>query len=53
MLTAPARSISLILGLDWGSYAPTTGPMIDIKVVTAFLVEAGSVGALLCGEGRV
>lgn len=44
-------------GLNWGVYAaktgPIIGPIIGMEVVTAFFVEAGFIGILLYGEGRV
>jgi len=44
-------------GLDWGSFAgktgPIMGPILGMEVVTAFFVEAGFIGVLLYGEGRV
>ena len=44
-------------GLDWGPFAvktgPIMGPILGMEVVTAFFVEAGFIGVLLYGEGRV
>lgn len=44
-------------GLNWGVYArltgPIIGPIIAMEVVTAFFVEAGFIGVLLYGDGRV
>ncbi len=48
--------ISFEMGLNWGVYAAETGPIvapiIGMEVVTAF-VEAGFIGILLYGDGRV
>ncbi len=45
------------LGLNWGSYAravgPILGPIICLEALTAFFLEAGFIGILLYGEGRV
>ena len=45
------------LGLNWGNYAravgPILGPMICMEALTAFFLEAGFIGILLYGEGRV
>jgi hypothetical protein len=45
------------LGLNWGNYAravgPILGPIICIEALTAFFLEAGFIGILLYGEGRV
>jgi cytochrome d ubiquinol oxidase subunit I len=45
------------LGLNWGSYAravgPILGPIICMEALTAFFLEAGFIGILLYGEGRV
>jgi hypothetical protein len=45
------------MGLNWGPYAaktgPVIGPIIGMEVVTAFFVEAGFIGVLLYGDGRV
>jgi cytochrome d ubiquinol oxidase subunit I len=44
-------------GLNWGVFAaktgPIMGPILGMEVVTAFFVEAGFIGILLYGEGRV
>ncbi|WP_137824800.1 cytochrome ubiquinol oxidase subunit I [Brevibacterium sp. 2SA] len=44
-------------GLNWGVFAretgPIIGPIIAMEVVTAFFVEAGFIGVLLYGDGRV
>lgn len=49
--------ITFEMGLNWGSYAaqtgPIIGPIIGMEVVTAFFVEAGFIGILLYGDGRV
>jgi cytochrome bd ubiquinol oxidase subunit I len=49
--------ITFELGLNWGIYAaktePIIGPIVGMKVVTAFFVEAGFIGILLYGDGRV
>jgi cytochrome d ubiquinol oxidase subunit I len=45
------------LGLNWGNYSrtvgPILGPMICMEALTAFFLEAGFIGILLYGEGRV
>jgi cytochrome d ubiquinol oxidase subunit I len=45
------------MGLNWGVYAartgPIIGPIVGMEVVTAFFVEAGFIGILLYGDGRV
>ena len=45
------------MGLNWGIFAaetgPVVGPIMGMEVVTAFFVEAGFVGILLYGDGRV
>jgi cytochrome bd ubiquinol oxidase subunit I len=45
------------LGLNWGHYAravgPILGPIICLEALTAFFLEAGFIGILLYGEGRV
>ena len=45
------------MGLNWSTYASQTGPIIapiiGMEVVTAFFVEAGFIGILLYGDGRV
>jgi cytochrome bd ubiquinol oxidase subunit I len=49
--------ITFQMGLNWGVYAAQTGPIIapiiGMEVVTAFFVEAGFIGVLLYGDGRV
>jgi cytochrome bd ubiquinol oxidase subunit I len=49
--------ITFEMGLNWGVYAAETGPIvapiIAMEVVTAFFVEAGFIGVLLYGDGRV
>jgi cytochrome d ubiquinol oxidase subunit I len=49
--------ITFQMGLNWGGYAAQTGPIIapiiGMEVVTAFFVEAGFIGVLLYGDGRV
>jgi len=49
--------ITFEMGLNWGPYAAQTGPIvapiIGMEVVTAFSVEAGFIGVLLYGDGRV
>jgi cytochrome bd ubiquinol oxidase subunit I len=49
--------ITFEMGLNWGIYAAQTGPVIapiiGMEVVTAFAVEAGFIGILLYGDGRV
>jgi cytochrome d ubiquinol oxidase subunit I len=49
--------ITFEMGLNWGTYAAQTGPIIapiiGMEVVTAFFVEAGFIGVLLYGDGRV
>jgi cytochrome d ubiquinol oxidase subunit I len=44
-------------GLNWGVFAaktgPIMGPILGMEVVTAFFTEAGFIGVLLYGEGRV
>jgi cytochrome d ubiquinol oxidase subunit I len=45
------------LGLNWGNYAravgPILGPIICLEALTAFFLEAGFIGILVYGEGRV
>jgi cytochrome d ubiquinol oxidase subunit I len=45
------------MGLNWGIYGaktgPIIGPIVGMEVVTAFFVEAGFIGVLLYGDGRV
>jgi cytochrome d ubiquinol oxidase subunit I len=49
--------ITFELGLNWGVFAakagPIQGPLLGMEVVTAFFVEAGFIGVLLYGDGRV
>jgi cytochrome bd ubiquinol oxidase subunit I len=49
--------ITFEFGLDWGPFGhatgPVLGPIIGMEVVTAFFVEAGFIGIMLYGEGRV
>ena len=49
--------ITFEMGLNWGTYAaktgPIIGPIVGMEVVTAFFVEAGFIGILLYGDGRV
>jgi cytochrome d ubiquinol oxidase subunit I len=49
--------ITFEFGLDWGVFAsktgPVIGPIIGMEVVTAFFVEAGFIGVMLYGDGRV
>ena len=44
-------------GLNWGVYARDVGPIIGViigmEVATAFFLEAGFIGIMLYGEGRV
>jgi cytochrome d ubiquinol oxidase subunit I len=44
-------------GLNWGSYAHEVGPIVGVligmEVATAFFLEAGFIGIMLYGEGRV
>ncbi|MBF9066687.1 cytochrome ubiquinol oxidase subunit I [Streptacidiphilus fuscans] len=44
-------------GLNWGIYAHAVGPVIGVtigmEVITAFFLEAGFIGIMLYGEGRV
>src|SRR3989440_3731346 len=44
-------------GLNWAGYANATGPIlgvtISMEVITAFFLEAGFIGIMLYGEGRV
>ncbi len=45
------------MGMDWGVFGsktgPIIGPIIGMEVVTAFFVEAGFIGVMLYGDGRV
>jgi cytochrome d ubiquinol oxidase subunit I len=49
--------ITFEMGLNWGKYAAQTGPIIapilGMEVVMAFAVEAGFIGVVLYGDGRV
>jgi cytochrome bd ubiquinol oxidase subunit I len=49
--------VTFEMGLNWGVYGaktgPIIGPIIGMEVVTAFFVEAGFIGVLLYGDGRV
>jgi len=49
--------ITFQFGLNWGRFAhatgPILGPIIGMEVVTAFFVEAGFIGIMLYGDGRV
>jgi cytochrome d ubiquinol oxidase subunit I len=49
--------ITFQFGLNWGVYAartgPVIGPIVGMEVATAFFVEAGFIGVLLYGDGRV
>jgi cytochrome d ubiquinol oxidase subunit I len=49
--------ITFELGLNWGPFANATGPVlapiIGMEVVTAFFLEAGFIGVVLYGDGRV
>ena len=49
--------ITFEFGLNWGPFAhatgPVLGPIIGMEVVTAFFVEAGFIGIMLYGDGRV
>ncbi|MEY9968517.1 cytochrome d ubiquinol oxidase subunit I [Streptacidiphilus sp. MAP12-16] len=44
-------------GLNWGVYAHAVGPVIGVtigmEVITAFFLEAGFIGVMLYGDGRV
>jgi cytochrome d ubiquinol oxidase subunit I len=44
-------------GLNWGPFAHDVGPIIGViiamEVVTAFFLEAGFLGLLVYGEGRI
>lgn len=45
------------LGLNWGGYAREVGPvlgvLITMEALTAFFLEAGFIGIMLYGDGRV
>src|SRR5947209_4398289 len=49
--------ITFELGLNWGVYAHAVGPIVGViismEVITAFFLEAGFLGIMLYGEGRV
>jgi cytochrome d ubiquinol oxidase subunit I len=49
--------ITYEFGLDWGPFAqatgPILGPIVGMEVVTAFFLEAGFIGVMLYGDGRV
>jgi cytochrome d ubiquinol oxidase subunit I len=49
--------VTFELGLNWGIFAaqtgPIEGPLLGMEVVTAFFVEAGFIGLLLYGDGRI
>jgi cytochrome bd ubiquinol oxidase subunit I len=49
--------ITFQMGLNWGVFGaktgPIIGPIIGMEVVTAFFVEAGFIGIMLYGDGRV
>jgi cytochrome d ubiquinol oxidase subunit I len=49
--------ITFELGLNWGPFANATGPVlapiIGMEVVTGFFLEAGFIGVMLYGDGRV
>lgn len=49
--------ITFEFGLNWGPFAsatgPILGPIIGMEVVTAFFLEAGFIGIMLYGDGRV
>src|SRR5260370_41558001 len=44
-------------GLNWGPFAHDVGPIIGVmilmEVVMAFFLEAGFIGLLVCGDGRI
>jgi len=44
-------------GLNWGVWAaqtgPIVGPLLGMEVIMAFMLEAGFIGVVLYGEGRV
>ena len=50
-------ALTFELGLNWGNYAravgPILGPLICMEALTGFFLEAGFLGILLYGEGRV
>ena len=43
--------VTVQAGLNWGVCGARTGPIIGTEVVTAFFVEAGFIGVLLCSDG--
>ncbi len=49
--------ISYQLGLNWSNYARATsdviGPLFVLEVLTAFFLEAGFIGLMLFGQGRI
>jgi cytochrome bd ubiquinol oxidase subunit I len=49
--------VTFELGLNWGIFAaqtgPIEGPILGMEVVTGFFVEAGFIGLLLYGDGRL
>ena len=49
--------ITFEFGLNWGPFSsatgPILGPIIGMEVVTAFFLEAGFIGVMLYGDGRV
>jgi cytochrome d ubiquinol oxidase subunit I len=49
--------ITFEFGLNWGPFGSATGPVVapivGMEVVTAFFVEAGFIGVMLYGDGRV
>ena len=49
--------MSFQFGLNWSGYAyavgPVIGPLIGLEVATAFFLEAGFLGVMLFGRGRV
>lgn len=49
--------ISYQLGLNWSNYARATadviGPLFVLEVLTAFFLEAGFIGLMLFGHGRI
>ncbi|MFF7534488.1 cytochrome ubiquinol oxidase subunit I [Streptomyces bobili] len=44
-------------GLNWGVYAHAVGPIVGVtigmEVITAFFLEAGFIGLMLYGDGRI
>jgi len=49
--------ITFEFGLNWAGYANAVGPIVGViismEVITAFFLEAGFLGIMLYGEGRV